>query len=186
MFNTNADGTLRLCVGDNWQSRGGMVYQASLQSHYAGRGFYTQIFYDFSTPAQFNEGCDVLDDTEIYLGADGGGWQPIQALGSSFENGVQFQDYPSNPCDPNTSNTTELNVWFYDYLRFQPCLANSYTLEPNSIPVTVGIITWKVDAAATCSGARWCWELLYGNIAQATYSSSDSFPIWTSTKPASR
>jgi hypothetical protein len=91
MFNTNADGTLRLCVGDNWQSRGGMVYQASLQSHYAGRGFYTQIFYDFSTPAQFNEGCDVLDDTEIYLGADGGGWQPIQALGSSFENGVQFQ-----------------------------------------------------------------------------------------------
>jgi hypothetical protein len=134
-------------------------YVALVTSSKDGYSRITQVFDDSSYEA--NYGTHTLDQSETYPDA----WVTVHA---TAYNQILFKD---NPGEQLTGIQTGLIITYTDYIGFQPS-------EPGSIVVTIGKVTWKVNAVANYVNGE--WPIQPGSYVsfQAFDKDSVDFPYW--------
>jgi len=127
----------------------GVFYTFEVESSVGGQAEITQVFDDSSSPASVNKGSNVLDKNEIYPSTG----IPIKETPPSAlsVNSITFTDSADNQL---MGNSTSLKLNYQDYVRFKP------TGGPGqNIYVTLGKVTWKVDAVANFIGGTSPWQV---------------------------
>jgi hypothetical protein len=144
-------------------------FNVTINSKYGGTAGYTQLFNDYSFPTAY--GVDILDTAELYPfpGPVSISQTPPKSPASNL---VELDDAPWEPCESGYPGlgASALNVQFTDYLRFTPG-------GPGDIYVTLGILTWAVNASAAQS-SNGTWATGATQVIQPSYSSSHQFPTW--------
>ena len=112
-------------------------------SSVAGQAEITQVYDDSSYPEEDNTGSNMLDTVEAYTGTT----TTIHVSPPHNPDPVPFSDNPGNRL---YVDTTSLVLNFRDYIRFQPSAGPG----PN-IFVTLGKVTWNVDAWADIENGIW-------------------------------
>jgi len=142
-----------------------MAFTTKVISAYAGVAIFTQVYDDQSYPTAY--GSNVLDGAEIYQHE---GLIPVSTNAAGARNTITFDDQPSEESD-YFGTFVSLVVQFRDYVRFMP------TNGAPNIYITLGKVTWSVDAVAIKPYDD--WVLLPGNPVVPTWGPSQEFPYWT-------
>jgi hypothetical protein len=163
-----------LRVGDLTTGYGIIDYFGYIDSDYGGTAGITQIYDDQSYPNAI--GSNVLDSSEFYpangLRIPQPG--PVSA-GNCLGSYVGVLDTPHEGSGGATS--VSLKLQFRDYIRFRPNAGGSNY----NIYITLGKVTWSVDASATLTNNVWVSES--NNVASPAYISTNEWPYWTSKYP---
>ena len=127
------------------EQSGGVRYTVDVNSIASGQAIITQVFDDGSYPASDNFGSDVLDKADAYPSTTATIYAtpPAQVT-------VNYINYSDAPGNDLTGDSTSLVLNFRDYIRFEPANGPG----PN-IYVTLGKVTWNVDAWANLVGTTW-------------------------------
>jgi hypothetical protein len=151
-----------LRVGDT--NGNGIAYNVFLMTTIGGNAGITQIYDDQSYPTISN-GSNVLDLAEFYPS------NTTHTIYSGWvRNALSLNDTPWE-ASGFSGVTVGLILQFWDYVRFQPVGANS-------IYVTLGKVTWNVNASATNGSGGWATNSA-GSLTLPSLNQTDEWPFWT-------
>ncbi len=159
-----------LRVGDT-SPNGYIEFTVNVVSTNAGTACFTQIYDDQSYPEAY--GSNVLDTAEYYPYTGGLSKTPPIATDAMqwSKNVISLSDTPWDSCG-SVSGGLVLQV--KDYARFRPNAGN-----PNAnIYVTLGEVTWSVDANATRGTNGWALNA-GSTVTPPSLNTSDEWPYWT-------